>query len=69
MYQSKLFVMPSVAMDNEKEKQHTLQEIDRVYQEIDKAQGLPSTSSLRLDELKTELLKLYRHYTNLVNAY
>jgi hypothetical protein len=54
-------------MDREMGKQNILEEIKRVQLEIDNKQG--GTTSLRMDQLKLELVRLYKRYTDLVNSH
>ena len=54
------------AMGSETEKRNILNEIERVRLEIDDKEN--GTTSLRMDELKLQLIRLYKRYTDLVNA-
>jgi hypothetical protein len=57
----------SDVMDREILKQKILEEIKHVQLEIDNKQG--GITSLRMNELKLELVRLYKRYTDLVNSH
>lgn len=62
--------MSTTVLDNETEKQAILTEINRVHQEIRQIETQvvkQNTSSLHMDELRRELVRLYSRYTALVN--
>jgi hypothetical protein len=72
IYHYKLSLMKGDAtnsdvMQREMGKQNILEEIKRVQLEIDNKQG--GITSLRMDELKLELVRLYKRYTDLVNSH
>jgi hypothetical protein len=55
-------------MAKDLEMKNILAHIELVREDMDKERAAPGASSLRLDGLIMELVRLYKRYTDLVNA-
>lgn len=54
--------------DKDGEMKHILAQIELVRENMDKERATSGASSLRLDGLIMELVRLYKRYTDLVNS-
>ena len=55
-------------MDNDVEMKNILAQIELVREDLDKERAALGASSLRLDGLVLELVRLYKRYTDIANS-